>query len=74
MSVERRAPNGTSGKAETAAPGRHESPSAGQLCGFTARASALSVRSWDSRFPGSATPSVAILGDGLIRPLSRPAL
>ena len=29
------APNGTSGKAETAAPGRHESPSAGQLCGFT---------------------------------------
>jgi flagellar motor protein MotB len=62
---ERIAPNGTSGKAETAAPGRHESPSAGQLCGFTARASALSVRSWDSRFPGSATPSVAILGDGI---------
>jgi hypothetical protein len=59
---ERIAPNGTSGKAETAAPGRHESPSAGQLCGFTAWASALSVRSWDSRFPGSATPSVDHLG------------
>lgn len=48
---ERIAPNGTRGKVETAAPGRHESPSARQLCGFTAWASALSVRSWDSRFP-----------------------
>lgn len=33
------------------------SPSVEHLCGFTAWASALSVRSWDSRFPGSATRS-----------------
>jgi hypothetical protein len=63
---ERIAPNGTSGKAETAAPGRHESPSARQLCGFTAWASALSVRSWDSRFPGSATPSVDHLAGWIV--------
>ena len=63
---ERIAPNGTSGKAETAAPGRHESPSAGQLCGFTAWASALSVRRWDSRFPGSATASVDHLAGGIV--------
>src|SRR5688572_27789594 len=39
--------DGTSGKAEAAAPGRHEPASAGHLCGFAGWTSALSVRSWD---------------------------
>lgn len=70
---ERTASNGTSSKAETAAPGHHESLLRGKLCGFTAWASALSVRSWDSRFPGSATPSWTILGDGIARNKRKPA-
>jgi hypothetical protein len=50
-------------KAETAAPGRDEALLR-QLCRFTAWAFAPSVRSWDSRFPGSAAYRWTILRDG----------
>ena len=69
---ERIAPNGTSGKAETAAPGRHEALLQGN-CVVSQPGHPLSVRSWDSRFPGSATPSVDHLAGWIVELVKRAA-